>query len=402
MDKNYAVIQLKSRMVNESGGSGRFTASIGMGAAMASPAFNEPPEVSISTAELSSGEQEDVRRDPSTVAIAEAMPLTLIEPVAPPADGPAAGAAGSTWGVSAVGADLSTFDGSGIKVAVLDTGIDPNHPAFAGVSLTRRNFTTEGDDDTNGHGTHCAGTIFGRDVNGTRIGCAPGVTEAIIGKVLGVGGGSSTDIISAIQWSMDEGAHIISMSLGIDFPGYVNFLVNHHGLEIQPATSIALEGYRANLNLFNSMAELVGASGQFGKSGVIVAASGNESERPQFEVAVAPPASATGIIAVGAVGEHGADLEIANFSNTKPDIVGPGVDVLSARVGGGLSSLSGTSMATPHVAGVAALWAQKIRAEFGSMNASILKAQLVSSGDTSRFPPPIAMQDIGNGLAKAP
>src|SRR5690606_41473924 len=88
-----------------------------------------------------------------------------------------------TWGVKAMGAYTSPFDGSGIVVAVLDTGIDPTHPAFAGVNLTRRNFTTAGDDDTHGHGTHCAGTIFGRAVNGTRIGVAPGVTEAVIGKV---------------------------------------------------------------------------------------------------------------------------------------------------------------------------------------------------------------------------
>ena len=70
-------------------------------------------------------------------------------------------------------------------VAVLDTGIDPNHVAFNGVNLTRRNFTAEGDDDLHGHGTLCAGTIFGRDVNGLRIGVARGVSDAIIGKVLG-------------------------------------------------------------------------------------------------------------------------------------------------------------------------------------------------------------------------
>ena len=147
------------------------------------------------------------------------MPLQLIEPIA--RSDVARPTAASTWGVEAVGAIASIFDGDGVTVSVLDTGIEPGHPAFVGINLLRKNFTTESDDDIDGHGTHCAGTVFGRDVDGMRIGVARGVKKAIIGKVLGNGGGSSETLVNAIQWSVQNGANVISMSLGLDFPGYV-------------------------------------------------------------------------------------------------------------------------------------------------------------------------------------
>src|SRR5262249_7186139 len=154
------------------------------------------------------------------------------------------------------------------------------------------------------------------------------VQRALIGKVLGEGGGSSATIATAIQWAVNEGAHIISMSLGIDFPGFVDFLVNVRGLDINPATSIALEQYRANVNLFTALAAAVQAQGACGQGTVIVAASGNESNRPTFEIAVAPPAAGTGLIAVGALQQGAAGLSVASFSNNQVDVSAPGVGVI--------------------------------------------------------------------------
>jgi subtilisin family serine protease len=364
-------------------------------------AVAEPEAVELTVADLTPKETAELRRDPNARAVARPMPMKLVAPVDEQA---ASAAAGTTeWGVKAVGATTSPFDGAGVKVAVLDTGIDPNHPAFAGVTLERMNFTAEADDDQHGHGTHCAGTIFGRDVGGRRIGVARGVTHALIGKVLGNGGGSSADIAKAIQWAIHGGANVISMSLGIDFPGYVRYLHETQGLPIEAATSIALEAYRANVNLFSELADFVRAMGPFGQGAVIVAASGNESNRPQYQIAVAPPAAATGILAIGALGEAGSKLQVAFFSNDQVNVAAPGVNVVSAFPGGGFKSMSGTSMATPHAAGVAALWAQKIVGQTGGvLDGQVLIANLVASGITEPLAAGYEPDDVGTGIVRAP
>ncbi|NET17709.1 MAG: S8 family serine peptidase [Okeania sp. SIO1H6] len=358
-----------------------------------------PEQLEVEETELSHSEHNDLRRDPRTLALAPALPLKLIAPVE--SKDVTTSTAGSTWGIEAVGANSSPFDGSNITVAVLDTGIDPSHPAFTGVDLVQKNFTTESDNDLNGHGTHCAGTIFGQDVEGTRIGVARNIKRALIGKVLGAGGGSSLTIAKAIQWAVNEGAHVISMSLGIDFPGYVTYLTQR-GLEIEPATSIALEEYRANINLFTQLSRFVQAHGLFGQGTIIVAASGNESNRPSYEVSVAPPAAGTGVIAVGALQESASGFSVARFSNDQVDICAPGVDVISAKVGGGFSSLSGTSMATPHVAGVAALWAQRQLAFTGRVNNQVLMSRLISSGTLKSLASGQEIDNIGTGIVQAP
>jgi subtilisin family serine protease len=336
------------------------------------------------------------------VAVAPVMPMKLIAPVQVPGLAePAADAV--TWGVKAVRADSSPFTGDGIIVAVLDTGIDAAHPAFAGVEIVQKDFTGEGDGDNHGHGTHCAGTIFGRSTNGTRIGVAPGVKKALIGKVLGADGGSSENIASAIQWAVQNGATVISMSLGMDFPGFVEEIVLA-GFPTALATSRALEGYRANVQLFERLASLVRAQEAFGQTSIIIAAAGNESRRevsPDFEIAVSPPAVSEGIISVAALGESPQGLTVARFSNTGANVSGPGVGIISAKLGGGLVSSNGTSMAAPHAAGVAALWAEKIKSG-GLLTPLHLTSRLLGSATAEGLKSGQDPFDLGAGLIRAP
>ena len=315
-------------------------------------------EPHVEIVELGKREVRDVGRDPEVRAVARVMPTSLIRPVDDPADARAEAdvtAAAITWGVKAVGADVSPRSGADVVVAVLDTGIDSAHPAFAGMNLIQEDFSGSGIGDKVGHGTHCAGTIFGRAVDGTRIGIAPGVHKALIGKVLADNGSGDTEgLMRGIEWALQQGAHVISMSLGFDFPGMVQQLVDS-GQRPNLATSRALEDYRANLRLFDALMQLVAARAAVSPGTIIVAAAGNESERqtnPDFEIAVSLPAAAEGVISVGALAQpsSGNGLVIAPFSNTFPQISAPGVGVVSARAGGGLRGLSGTSMATPHVA----------------------------------------------------
>lgn len=362
------------------------------------------PKIEIESMSLNDMVRE--ARHSDVLAVAPSMPTSLIKPL-DEVDGfeSQAASASSTWGIEAVGADQSPLDGTGIKVAVLDTGLDESHPAFTGVPISQTDFTSDGVGDLNGHGTHCAGTIFGADVNGIRIGIARNISEGLICKVLGNdGSGNTTACFRAIEWALNKGANVISMSLGIDFPGFVKFLEGQ-GLPIELATSRALEGYRATLVAYQSLARAMSSRSAFGVNCVVIAASGNESRRDMdrnWQISASLPSATDGILSVGAVGQSESGFRTAPFSNTGVNIVGPGVGVLSAQAGGDdLIALNGTSMATPHAAGVACLWAQWL-ASRGLLSPINLQSKTVSTANRDGFDPESDPADVGLGMVRAP
>ena len=236
------------------------------------------------------------------------------------------------WGLAAyhVPEHWTSTRGQGIRVAVLDTGVDATHPDLAGSVDDARDFTASprGYSDSQGHGTHVAGTIAARQNDQGVIGVAPRC-RLLVAKVLGDdGSGTSDQVACGVDWAVDGGADILSLSLGSP---------------------------DASENLAAAIDRAV-AAGRF-----VVCAAGNDGR----DDAVNFPARWESTIAVGAVDRHG---QIARFSSRGPqvDICAPGADVLSTFPAGRYAKLSGTSMATPFVTGVVALMLAKHRQSGGA------------------------------------
>ncbi|MER9133261.1 S8 family serine peptidase [Mesorhizobium sp. M0768] len=382
-----------------------------------SPPPPPPPILSVTSAMLTAEEAQKKNDEPGFIAIPN-MPVMLIAPriaadfglqVSADAVGDAK-ALKMSWGIESVGASLSMMDGSGVRVAVIDTGIDSAHPAFAGKKIIGRNFTG-GDPndftDRHGHGTHCAGTIFGGTVDGVRIGVAPGVMDVFIAKALDdKGRGSTKAVLDALRWAAENNAQVVSMSIGFDFPGMVQRLVKG-GQEVPFATSIALVAYRETLKQFELCVADLLQENAASQGMVIAAASGNESranENPKNVVGVSVPAAASpDIISVGAALRNANSmLEIAPFSNVGPRLSAPGVDIVSAKAGGGLVAMNGTSMACPHVAGIAALWWQSERESGNGESGLAVRANVIALAKPAGFAPGVPVVSRGKGLAKAP
>lgn len=377
----------------------------------------DPSELAFRVQEeaLNPKDFQDLQRDPEVQIIARPIPLQLIAPVeefAAPAEtmtpDPIADA---TWGVYVTGALHSDYKGLNVTVAVLDTGIDANHEAFQGVELVQKDFTGEGNGDTDGHGTHVAGTIFGQQVGSIRYGVATGVRRALIGKVLGKKRtATTTELVQAIQWAAAQGAHVINMSLGYNFPALMRWWIDKEKVEFDIAASRALAQYRDNIRLFESVLRIQQAMSAFSSGALVVAAAGNESKRqirPDYVLDVSPPAASEGVVSVAALQTSGApheQLTVAPFSNVRAMLAAPGVGIYSARANSASNAYtysSGTSMASPHVTGIAALWAERLLDRDGEVNAAALAAALRGSVRDTRLPG-TSRNDVGAGLVTAP
>ena len=376
---------------------------------VAEPASSaEASEIILSSIGVDSLETREVEelQEQGYDAVSE-FPVDLIAPLTIDETETSESAEG-TWGLEVTGVLGSEFSGKGITVAILDTGIDRAHPTFAGVKIVEEDFTGEGIGDENGHGTHVAGTVFGQDVDGTRIGVARKVEKALIGKVLNKNGkGTTTGIVKGLRWAYENGAHVVCMSLGMNLPKYAEWLRENEDRSYEVATDMALQLYLATIRVYDDIiATFRGISMPVitVHSMLVVAAAGNGSNRTgpnPYILTVTPPAVANGIVSVGALGRTAAGLGVANFSNRNPKIAAPGVNIKSAKAGSQeLVSISGTSMAAPHVAGIAALWGEKTLEQDVNLTAEVLQLRLFSN--TYDEIPSILRDDMGYGLVQAP
>jgi subtilisin family serine protease len=372
-----------------------------------SASIGGPTDLSIETFDGHETDVGDLRADPQNAAVMDAeVELKLIEPQSKAAATvntlQPVGAVRMPIGLLAVGAHTAPFTGQGVSVAILDTGIDETHPAFMGKTLVKHDFTGDSvgspDDvrDVDGHGTHCAATICGALVGDTRVGVAPGVVTLCVGKVLGQRVSTLEMLLKGMLWAvLDHKASIVSMSLGYDLAGNTKRMV---AKGVDPALA-AQAAMRQQSDIIKGIGTLRTFLESQSPNVVFVAATGNESRRPQFVLDAGLPAAE--LFSVGAVGPADGGWDIAPFSNGRAQVVAPGMDVLSASPGGSWALMSGTSMATPHVAGVAALWTEKLRND-GSLS---VPEAVRSAMKTSAIRQPLLCNDIGAigaGMIQAP
>ncbi len=225
------------------------------------------------------------------------------------------------WGIGAINAPSvwNSYSGSSVKVAVIDTGIDSNHPdlkVYGGANFVAR---AKSYDDDNGHGSHVAGTIAALNNSQGVVGVAYN-SELYAVKVLDRrGSGYLSDVILGIEWAIDNQMDVINMSLGSNSPS---------------SAFESVLNYAAAENI------------------IVVAAAGNDASAVDY------PGAYPTTIAVGAIDDS---LDLAYFSSNGPevDVVAPGVNIYSTYKEGSYKSLNGTSMASPHVAGIAAIYKEK-------------------------------------------
>lgn len=282
-------------------------------------------------------------------AIVYALP-TLPEKARPPKPNPTPVPEALPWGVDKIDAD-EVWDtnhdlvidpganvGAGVKVAVLDTGIDLDHPDLAANiagGINTINPLKSADDD-NGHGTHVAGIIAGADNAIGILGVAPQASLYAVKVLNAAGSGYVSDVIEGLQWSIANGMQVVNMSLGTNS----DILSLHEACDKADAAGI-----------------------------VLVAAAGNDG------AAVDYPAAYTSVIAVAATDSTDTRPSWSSYGS-EVELAAPGVYIYSTYKGGTYATLSGTSMAAPHVAGTAALVIKS-----GITNNGEVRAKLTGTAD---------------------
>ena len=277
-----------------------------------------------------------------------------------------------SWAMQACGITQLRWTGKGVKIAILDTGLDFNHMDWCSRQITHRSFIDNSTHDFHGHGTQCAGLAagFSTDPYVPRFSAAP-MADLHIAKVLNPdGSGPDSAILAGIDWALGQGCQLLSLSVGI---------------QMSDAKPDPVYEHVARRCL---------------KSGMLfMAAAGNDSQRPGLIRPVCRPASSPSVFAVGAVDRF---LRLANFTNgsflnTKAqiDAVAPGVDVFTTSIGPKpYGRFSGTSMAAPLCAGLAALLVQDDPDCLGGL----LWQRLASLAKRL----PLFSTDVGMGLVTLP
>lgn len=266
--------------------------------------------------------------------------------------------------------------GRGVRVAILDTGVDFTHAALAPVMGGQFDFTGEGVGDLHGHGTHCAGVVASNDRG--RRGVAPGVVLSDYKHLNSAGSGNASNGIAAIQQSVTDGIAVSSNSWGAS---------HANGLWTCPDGTC----------VFCTAANAAVAAGQ-----VFVVAAGNDNNDScaTYDTHIGCPGNASDVITVGGSTKSDGLYDSSSIGPTpdgrpKPDVVAPGVDIVSARsstgsdmdgkapvVDGIWCEATGTSMSTPHVSGIAALMLQRNNALTPAQIKSVLMSTAVNIGGT--------------------
>ena len=254
--------------------------------------------------------------------------------------------------------------GNGIKVCILDTGIDLNHADFAGRTMVTASFIPgETVQDGHSHGTHTAGTACGplKPAGAVpRYGIAYGASLYIGKSLPNSGRGTDGTVLAGMNWAIANKCEVVSMSIGA---------------RETAQTLYTKAGQKA---LDNGL--------------LFIAASGNDSARPGTIATTGAPGNSPTIMAVGGV-DSNLDMYVKS-NGGKVEIAGPGVGVLSSIPGSLYGNKTGTSMATPHVSGIAALWAETD----STLRGQALWDKLVATAKAVPFP----ATDVGAGLVQAP